>query len=194
MSEPVHGSLELTVTVSPESSTPFSRLPVPELPSSNPMSIDEPTTVTAFPPERVIVLSLIVGSPSGPETAAFPMQADLYLRLALGESWSVNGTLGVRGVARPDDGSLGGRLGSVADNLMTREHYVSRYWCQRTLWESTWEGPSPIADPDWHPADIQAALKKRGHTLAGLSAAHGYHPTAAGQDQGYLPVFTGAAG
>jgi predicted TIM-barrel fold metal-dependent hydrolase len=43
-------------------------------------------------------------------------------------------------------------------DLVTRhhlppEHYVSRYWCQRTLWESDWEGPSPIADPDHSPAD-----------------------------------------
>jgi hypothetical protein len=41
-------------------------------------------------------------------------------------------------------------------DLVTRhhlppEHYVSRYWCQRTLWESDWEGPSPIADPDYTP-------------------------------------------
>jgi Ner family transcriptional regulator len=35
--------------------------------------------------------------------------------------------------------------------------------------------------PDWHPADVQAALKKRGFSLAGLSAANGYHPTAAGK-------------
>ncbi len=34
---------------------------------------------------------------------------------------------------------------------------------------------------DWHPADVLAALKKQGHTLAGLSIAHGYHPTAAGK-------------
>lgn len=34
---------------------------------------------------------------------------------------------------------------------------------------------------DWHPADIQAALKKRGLSLAGLSTANGYHPTAAGK-------------
>ena len=34
---------------------------------------------------------------------------------------------------------------------------------------------------DWHPADVLAALKKRGRTLAGLSIAHGYHPTAAGK-------------
>jgi Ner family transcriptional regulator len=36
-------------------------------------------------------------------------------------------------------------------------------------------------DPDWHPADVQAALKKRGFSLAGLSAANGYHATAAGK-------------
>ena len=35
--------------------------------------------------------------------------------------------------------------------------------------------------PDWHPADVHAALKKRGLSLAGLSTAHGYHPTAAGK-------------
>jgi predicted TIM-barrel fold metal-dependent hydrolase len=41
----------------------------------------------------------------------------------------------------------------VTRHGLTREHYVSRYWCQRTLWESTWEGPSPIADPDFVPGD-----------------------------------------
>jgi Ner family transcriptional regulator len=40
----------------------------------------------------------------------------------------------------------------------------------------------PTSNPeDWHPADILAALKKRGHTLSGLSVANGYHPTAAGK-------------
>lgn len=34
---------------------------------------------------------------------------------------------------------------------------------------------------DWHPADVLAALKKRGNSLAALSVAHGYHPTAAGK-------------
>jgi Ner family transcriptional regulator len=34
---------------------------------------------------------------------------------------------------------------------------------------------------DWHPADVLAALKKRGHSLAGLSVTNGYHPTAAGK-------------
>lgn len=36
----------------------------------------------------------------------------------------------------------------VTRHGLEREHYVSRYWCQRTLWESDWEGRSPIADPD----------------------------------------------
>jgi predicted TIM-barrel fold metal-dependent hydrolase len=38
----------------------------------------------------------------------------------------------------------------VTRDHLTREHYVSRYWCQRTLWESAWEGRSPISDPDYH--------------------------------------------
>jgi Amidohydrolase len=37
----------------------------------------------------------------------------------------------------------------VTRHHLAREHYVSRYWCQRTLWESAWEGRSPIADPDY---------------------------------------------
>jgi predicted TIM-barrel fold metal-dependent hydrolase len=39
----------------------------------------------------------------------------------------------------------------VTRHHLEREHYVSRYWCQRTLWESDWQGPSPIADPDYTP-------------------------------------------
>jgi len=39
----------------------------------------------------------------------------------------------------------------VTRHVLEREHYVSRYWCQRTLWESDWQGPSPIADPDYLP-------------------------------------------
>jgi Ner family transcriptional regulator len=41
--------------------------------------------------------------------------------------------------------------------------------------------PSSPFTSDWHPADVLAALKKRGLTLAGLSVANGYHPTAAGK-------------
>jgi hypothetical protein len=41
----------------------------------------------------------------------------------------------------------------VTRHQLVREHYVSRYWCQRTLWESAWEGRSPIADADYTSAD-----------------------------------------
>jgi predicted TIM-barrel fold metal-dependent hydrolase len=41
----------------------------------------------------------------------------------------------------------------VTRHGLPREHYVSRYWCQRSLWESDWEGRSPIADPDHVPAE-----------------------------------------
>jgi predicted TIM-barrel fold metal-dependent hydrolase len=37
----------------------------------------------------------------------------------------------------------------VTRHGLPREHYASRYWCQRTLWESAWQGRSPIADPDY---------------------------------------------
>ncbi len=39
----------------------------------------------------------------------------------------------------------------VTRHGLPRAHYVSRYWCQRTLWESAWQGRSPIADPDYTP-------------------------------------------
>lgn len=42
----------------------------------------------------------------------------------------------------------------------TREQYVSRYWCQRTLWESDWEGTSPIADGDYYPEPEEPALPR----------------------------------
>jgi hypothetical protein len=37
----------------------------------------------------------------------------------------------------------------VTRHGLPRHHYASRYWCQRTLWESDWQGRSPIADPDY---------------------------------------------
>jgi hypothetical protein len=41
----------------------------------------------------------------------------------------------------------------VTRHNLVRDHYISRYWAQRTLWESAWEGRSPIADPDFKPTD-----------------------------------------
>lgn len=45
--------------------------------------------------------------------------------------------------------------------------------------DTTEQGVSIAAD--WHPADILAALKKRGQSLSGLSKRNGYHATAAGK-------------
>jgi hypothetical protein len=45
----------------------------------------------------------------------------------------------------------------VTRHGLVRDHYHSRYWCQRTLWESDWEGRSPIADPDYSHAEGEPA-------------------------------------
>jgi hypothetical protein len=45
----------------------------------------------------------------------------------------------------------------VTRHALPRDHYVSRYWCQRTLWESTWSGRSPIADPDYQHGEEEPA-------------------------------------
>jgi hypothetical protein len=82
---------------------------------------------------RLAALSTDVGSPSGADSAVFPMQADLYLRVALGEAWSLNGTIGIRGIQRPDDGSIGGRISAAGSNFMTREHYL--------MWRPSATGP-----------------------------------------------------
>lgn len=52
----------------------------------------------------------------------------------------------------------------VTGHMHPRDHYVSRYWCQRTLWESAWTGPSPIADPDYSAGEGEGPLT----TLRGL--------------------------
>jgi hypothetical protein len=63
----------------------------------------------------------------------------------------------VRGLVcrHPDRFLFGSDL--VTRHSLTREHYVSRYWCQRTLWESDWEGRSPIADADYAHAEGEPA-------------------------------------
>ncbi|MEI7684690.1 MAG: amidohydrolase family protein [Planctomycetota bacterium] len=52
----------------------------------------------------------------------------------------------------------------VTRNALDPEHYVSRYWCQRTLWESDWRGLSPIADPDFERGTMQPTLHGVGLT------------------------------
>ncbi len=46
----------------------------------------------------------------------------------------------------------------VTRHGLVRDHYISRYWCQRTLWESDWQGLSPIADSDYRDGEGNAAI------------------------------------
>ena len=78
---------------------------------------------------------------------------------------------------RPERFLFGSDL--VTRHGLTREHYVSRYWCQRTLWESDWEGPSPIADPDYLPEDGQTTPTLRGLGLPPEVLRRVYHDNAA---------------
>ena len=73
---------------------------------------------------RLAAIRNDVGGSEAPEYAAFPMQSDLYARLAFGEQVSLYLEGGVRGDTRPADPSIAGRFGSAADRLMSREHYL----------------------------------------------------------------------
>jgi hypothetical protein len=67
----------------------------------------------------------------------------------------------------------------VTRHGLSREHYVSRYWCQRTLWESNWEGRSPVADPDFeHGPDEPPTPMLRGLHLPADVLAKVYHANA----------------
>src|SRR5450755_742957 len=73
---------------------------------------------------RLAALRNDVGGPESPEYAAFPMQSDLYARLLFGDQVSLYLEGGVRGDTRPADTTIGGRLDTVSDRLMSREHYL----------------------------------------------------------------------
>ena len=77
---------------------------------------------------------------------------------------------------RPDRFLFGSDL--VTRHELTRDHYVSRYWCQRTLWESDWEGPSPIDDMDWEPVNGPPTPPLRGLALPADVLAQVYHGNA----------------
>ena len=65
---------------------------------------------------RVAGLMVREGAKAGTDYAFFPMQADVYARVAVGE-FSAEVTGGFRGATRPVDASLGSRL-------ISREHYL----------------------------------------------------------------------
>jgi hypothetical protein len=73
------------------------------------------------------------GGDESPQFAWFPMQADLYTRFAFGEAFSLYLEGGVRGEARPQDDSIGGRFSGVGDRFISREHYL--------MWRPSASGP-----------------------------------------------------
>jgi len=81
---------------------------------------------------RLAALRNDVGGADSPELAFFPMQADLYTRFAY-DAFSLNVTLGARGVVRPPDPSLSGRTSDVGQRMMSREHYL--------MWRPSATGP-----------------------------------------------------
>jgi hypothetical protein len=81
---------------------------------------------------RLAAIDIDEGGPESPEAAIFPMQFDVYGRAAY-EAFSLNVTLGERGVVRPVDPSLIGRISDAAGGLMSREHYL--------MWRPSATGP-----------------------------------------------------
>lgn len=64
-------------------------------------------------------------------------------------------------------GVYSGELASSPDQAF--ELYASRYWALRTLWETDYDGPSPIADPDLAMVDPARFTPSDAPTLRGKS-------------------------
>jgi predicted TIM-barrel fold metal-dependent hydrolase len=62
---------------------------------------------------------------------------------------------------------------------LPRDHYVSRYWCQRTLWESDCQVQSPIADSDYIADGGEGTPPLRGLALPADVLEQVYHTNAA---------------
>ena len=72
---------------------------------------------------RFSVLAQNIGEARGATFAYFPMQADAYVRLALGDAFSFAGTVGYRGQARSVDEPTGtGAAVPIASRFISREH------------------------------------------------------------------------
>jgi hypothetical protein len=82
---------------------------------------------------RLVSLANDSGGPESPELATFPMQADAYAHFVLPEGFSLNLIVGDRGITRPTDDSIGGRISSAAHRFISREHYL--------MWRPSATGP-----------------------------------------------------
>jgi hypothetical protein len=73
------------------------------------------------------------GSTQSPRGALFPMQGDLYARVAFSDSFSLYLQGGARGEVRPQDDSWSGRAATTLDRFISREHYL--------MWRPSATGP-----------------------------------------------------
>jgi hypothetical protein len=74
---------------------------------------------------RYSVLAQNIGEARGATFAYFPMQADAYIRLALGDAFSFSATVGYRGQARSVNEPTGtGAALPVSSRFISREHYL----------------------------------------------------------------------
>jgi hypothetical protein len=141
-----------------------------------------------------------VGGADSPEVAFFPMQADLYTRFAY-DAFSLNVTLGARGVVRPPDPSLAGRSSDIGQRMMSREHYL--------MWRPSATGPYVRVGRYFSPYGlrfVEHIFFVRANTGYNLyeetyNASYGYvdedwevHATAFTHVPTSLPDFFGAAG
>jgi hypothetical protein len=107
-------------------------------------------------PDMTWVAAHMGGDPEHPDHLEALLQRYPNLRFDTSAAkWQIREVSAHRDAARavicrhPDRFLFGSDV--VTRHGLEREHYVSRYWGHRTLWESGWEGRSPIADPDYVP-------------------------------------------
>lgn len=81
---------------------------------------------------RLAAIRNDVGGPESPEYDVFPMQADLYSRIAFGDQVSLYIEGGVRGDTGRDE-SVNSQFDSVADRFISNEHYL--------MWRQGGTGP-----------------------------------------------------
>jgi hypothetical protein len=105
-------------------------------------------------PEMNWIAAHMGGDPEHPDhlQALIERHSNLYFDTSA-TKWQVREVSrhcdGVRTVIEKHPGRFLFGSDLVTRHHLVRDHYVSRYWCQRTLWESTWRGRSPIADADY---------------------------------------------
>jgi hypothetical protein len=89
--------------------------------------------------------------PAGPKRAFFPMQADLYARVAIGGGWSVQATGGLRGQVRRSNALIPEQNYQpiTSSRLISREHFV--------MWQPQPQGPYVRAGRFYAPFGLRLA-------------------------------------